>query len=579
MDEVNGNTLYDLLTKIKKFEDRSNARYTEQWSRIKDDKEFLWSKPLSTEVSKLLGKKRYRGRLDVVSNAIRSIVNSYTAYPYKPKTNNPNLQQAFDKLNDDISESVELALKSAVSFGIGYIVVLPTEKNGVVFPQPYSIERIESVFYDPDSMDLNGADANECLIVDFKSKKYLESKYGEEIANKLKTGNTLTLNSVPPCADDTGAIFTYFKRENGIVTIYKIVGDTLVEEPLQLQLKQLPIIPVYGEAIESENKRIYRGIVEQSKTIQDMTDMTASQLMERLAKSPKNIWLGTRKAFANNEDNFQNSDRNINQLLFYNDKDGKNDVPPPQRIEQTVEYSDLTGIMQNSIGLMQSVVGVESIGLPDERNEITATEALLNAKTYNNNVRHFMSHLKYSFRALCELISEYFGVVDDIKIENGPAEQLERQTARAELTSLATMLDDPTDRKRAIVAIASTMNDNEFVAPFLQAITSEDPALTQLKEQATQMQQNYEQQIAELKNQITLLKCQSISLDARNKDSLRKAELDNNTKIIIEQMKQDGLDGRQAKDMVHDEIEQARADETKIREEKLKQINKMMGEV
>ena len=44
------------------------------------------------------------GRLDVVSNAIRSIVNSYTSYPYKPKTNNPNLQQAFDKLDDDISE-------------------------------------------------------------------------------------------------------------------------------------------------------------------------------------------------------------------------------------------------------------------------------------------------------------------------------------------------------------------------------------------------------------------------------------------------------------------------------------------
>ena len=562
--EINGNDLYSLLTKIKKFEDRSNTRYTEQWNRIKDDKEFLWAKPLSTDVSKLLGKKRYRGRLDVVSNAIRSVVNSYTNYPYKPRTANVNLQQAYTKLNDDISESVELALKSAVSFGIGYIVVLPAEKNGIVFPQPYSIDRIESVFYDPDSLDLNGADANECLIVDFKSKKYLESKYGEEIAEKLKTGNTLTLNSVPPCSDDMGAIFTYFKREDGIVTIYKIVGDTLVEEPLQLQLKQLPIIPVYGEAIESENKRIYRGIVSQSKTIQDMTDMTASQLMERLAKSPKNLWLTTRKAVANNEENFQNSDKNINQLLFYNDKDGKDTVPPPQRIEQTVEYSDLTGIMQSSIGLMQSVVGVESIGLPDERNEITATEALLNAKSYNNNVRHYMAHLKYSFRTLCELIAEYFGIEEEIKIENGPAEQLERQTARAELTSLATMLDNPVDRKRAIVAIASTMNDNEFVAPFIQSITTEDPALTQLKEQATQMQQSYEQQIADLKNQITLLKCQAIEADTRNKYTLDKAQLDNATKIYIEEMKQQNENQRQDKDLIHDDVNRVNEIQTKL---------------
>ena len=562
--EINGNDLYSLLTKIKKFEDRSNTRYTEQWNRIKDDKEFLWAKPLSTDVSKLLGKKRYRGRLDVVSNAIRSVVNSYTNYPYKPRTANVNLQQAYAKLNDDISESVELALKSAVSFGIGYIVVLPAEKNGIVFPQPYSIDRIESVFYDPDSLDLNGADANECLIVDFKSKKYLESKYGEEIAEKLKTGNTLTLNSVPPCSDDMGAIFTYFKRENGIVTIYKIVGDTLIEEPLQLQLKQLPIIPVYGEAIESENKRIYRGIVSQSRTIQDMTDMTASQLMERLAKSPKNIWLGPRKAFANNEENFQNSDKNINQLLFYNDKDGKDIIQPPQRIEQTVEYSDLTGIMQSSIGLMQSVVGVESIGLPDERNEITATEALLNAKSYNNNVRHYMAHLKYSFKALCELIAEYFGIEEEIKIENGPAEQLERQTARAELTSLATMLDNPVDKKRAIVAIASTMNDNEFVAPFIEAITTEDPALTQLKEQATQMQQTYEQQIADLKNQITLLKCQAIEADTRNKYTIDKAQLDNATKIYIEEMKQQNENQRQDKDLVHDDVNRVNEIQTKL---------------
>ena len=131
---MDGQDLYTLLTKIKKFENRSNTRFTEQWNRIKDAKEFLWTKPLSTEVSKLLGNKRYRGRLDVVSNAIRSIVNSYCAYPYKPKTNNPNLQQAFDKLDDDISEAVELALKSAVSFGIGYIVVLPTEKNAITRP-------------------------------------------------------------------------------------------------------------------------------------------------------------------------------------------------------------------------------------------------------------------------------------------------------------------------------------------------------------------------------------------------------------------------------------------------------------
>ena len=74
-----------------------------------------------------------------------------------------------------------------------------------------------------------------------------------------------------------------------------------------------------------------------------------------------------------------------------------------------------------------------------------------------------------------------------------------------------------------------------------------------------------------------LLKAQAISLDARNKDSLRKAELDNQTKIILEQMKQEGLDGRQAKEQVHDDIEQARKEQAEDNRAKLEAINKVTG--
>ena len=562
--------LYALLKEIKSFAERSNNRFKEQKQRIKEDKEFLWVKPYPDTMNKILGTERYRGHLDVVSNAIRSVVNSYTSYPYKPRVNDNLLSQCFNKLTDNINEAVEDAFKSAVSFGIGYVVVLPQAKNGVIAPNAYSIERSENVFYDPDSTSMCGADAKEVLIVDYKSKKFLEDTYGEEIKSKLTGELSLTLPEATP--DDMGVIYTYFKFEDGIVTVYKIVGDTLVEEPIQLVLKQIPIIPVYGEPFELEGKRYFRGLVAQTKAIQNITDMTFSQLMERLAKSPKTIWLTTHKQIEGKEEYFQNSDKNINQVLEYNDvaKGGKEKLDPPQRIDQTVQYNDLTDIMSHNIDLMQSVVGVHSIGLPDEKNEITATEALLNAKTYNNNVRHFMQHLKYSFRVLCELIAEYFGQQLEIVIENGPQENLERQTARQELMALTQMLEDPTDRKRAVVAITQTMADNKFVEPFLTAITTEDPQITQMKQQLTQMQQTYEQQIQELKNQNLLLKAQAISTDARNKDTLAKAELDNQTKIIIEQMKQQGLDGREAMKMVEQEEAEARKTQQDVFEDRLR---------
>ena len=563
---LDGTDLDKLLHKIKKFETKAESRSREQRERIKDDKDFLWNdKPLREGFENILGNKRYRRRLDVISNAIRAIVNSYTSYPYKPKVDIPDLSQMYLKLNDDISEAVENALKSAVSFGLGYIVVLPCERNSVIVPIPYSVDRIESVFFDPDSTDMNGADANQVLFVDYKSRSYIKQKYGEEVADKFKNGTILTLTTTEVLQDEMCPVFTYFKKEDGYVTVYKIVADTLVEEPIVLQLKQIPVIPVYGEAIEIDSNRIYRGIVSQCKTIQDMTDMTTSQLMERLAKSPKGMWIAGRRQIGKNADMWDNSDKNIHQLFIYNDKDGTETLPPPTRVESTVEYGDLTTIMNNTVGMMKSVAGVDSIGLPDERNEITATEALLNAKSYNNNIRHFMTHLKYSFKALVELIAEYFNLFDiQINIENGPQENLERQTARQELMALTQMLDDPSDRKRAVVAVASTMNDNAFVAPFLQAITQEDPALTMLKQQATEMQQNYEAQIKQLNDQILLLKTQAIQADTRNKETMAKAELDNATRIYIEELKQKNENLRQDKDFVKDEVERVNDIQSKI---------------
>ena len=580
MDE---NELYELLKQIKKFEKRSHDRFLKQKDSIKEDKEFLYEKPYDDSDNTLLGKKRYKGHVDIISNAIRSVVNSYTAYPYKPQTQDPNLELAFKKLEENISDSVECALKNAVSFGLGYIVVLPEENNGIIYPSSYSVENIEGVYYDPDSIKLDGSDATEILIADIKSKNYIKNTYGEGVIKEK--GTELTLDLSCPVPDDCMAIFTYFKKKDGFVTVYKIVGDTLVEDPLTLQLSQIPVIPVYGEDVSIENKRYWRGIIAQSKPLQKMQDYTFSQLMERLAKSPKNIWLTTPNAVQNWDEYYKNSDKNINQLLFWNPKTGNTVNEKPELIPQTVQYSDLTDIMGNTLGLMKSVVGVDSVGLPDEKNEITATEALLNAKTYNNNIRHYIQHLKFSFKALVKLIVEYFNRdANLISIFNGPDENMQRQTARVTLIQLAGMLQDPGDKKRAIIAIAQTMNDNQFVLPFINAVSTPDPMVVQLQQQMQQMQQQFGGQIQELQKENQLLKTQAIALENRNRDTMNKAILDNRTKVLIEQMKQEGLDERQVNEQMAENARDFEKNQTDVQKEKIKaateiakENNKMFG--
>ena len=574
---MDGFELTELLKKIKKFEKRSHDRFIKQKESIEADKEFLYEKHYDEEDGKLLGKKRYKGHLDIVSNAIRSVVNSYTGYPYKPQTEDPNLSIAFKKLEETINDTVECALKNAVSYGLGYIVVLPEDNNGVIIPSPYSIDNIEGVYFDPDSIKLDGSDATEILIADIKSKNWIKNTYGEEL---LKDNATeLTLDLSVPVPDDCMVVFTYFKKENGLVYVYKIVGDNLVEEPITLQLSQIPVIPVYGEDISIENKRYWRGIISQSKPIQKMSDYTYSQLMERLSKSPKNIWLTTPNAVQNWDEYYKNSDKSINQLLFYNPKTGKEVNEKPELIQQTVQYSDLTDIMSNNLGLMKSVVGVDSVGLPDEKNEITATEALLNAKTYNNNIRHYIQHLKFSFTALCKLIVEYFNRdTSTLSIFNGPDENMQRQTARMTLTQLAGLLQDPGDKKRAILAIANTMNDNKFVQPFIQAVSTPDPMVVQLQQQMQQMQQQFGGQIQQLQKENQLLKTQAIALENRNKDTVAKAVLDNQTKVLIEQMKQQGLDERQASEQMNDNAREFEKNQMEVQKEKVKAATEVVKE-
>jgi hypothetical protein len=152
---------------------------------------------------------------------------------------------------------------------------------------------------------------------------------------------------------------------------------------------------------------------------------------------------------------------------------------------------------------------------------------------------------------------------------------MQRQTARVTLTQLAGLLQDPGDKKRAILAIASTMNDNQFVMPFIQAVSTPDPMVVQLQQQMQQMQQQNAVQTKQLQDQIQLLKTQAIALENRNKDTMNKAILDNQTKVLIEQMKQEGLDNRQAEEQMNDN---ARDYENKVMDVQKEKI-KMAGEV
>ena len=527
---------------VTKFIKRSQEKFDKFKDRIKSDRDYLAGDQYYEEDDKILGKKRARSKLDVINNIIRAITNEYMGYPYKVKANNPELNELYNRLSKNYNDAVEQGLKSAVSYGIGYICCLPNQKNDIIVPDTYAIQDPMKVFFDPDSTEIDSSDANECAIYDIKSKNWLRTNYGIEV---LDTDNKeyYGIKNVSLEKDEL-ILITYFKLENGICTITKICNGNELEK-VTLQINHLPIIPVYGDSVYLDEEYSWQGIVRQMKPVQRLVNYSYTQLLERLSKSPKNIFLTTKEAVENNEEYYKNSDKNINQLLEYNKYDKKGQLnEKPEVVNQNVQYDDLTNIMNGALSMAQSVVGVQTIGIPEERSEITATEALLNEKSFTNNIRHYFQHLKYAVERLGNLIKEYVGVMDNIIVESGPADNMERQMARAELAQLVPLLTEPQDRKQAVLAIASTMNDNQYVAPFIQAVSTPDPMIGQLQQQIQMLQQNFNNELGKKELQIEELKTTLVAMKERKQEAIDIAAMNNQTKVQVELLKQNATDDR-----------------------------------
>jgi hypothetical protein len=524
-----------LLEDYKKFQKRSHDYYKDFYERIRDDRDFLSGKHFDETDDKRFGKSRLKGQIDIVSNTIRAIANQYSTSPYTWVTSDEAVNNlASNFLNEtNIKSNLAQGLRNAVGFGLGYIVLTTEEdRNGNVVPTLYSVPKVTNVFYDPDSAQIDGSDACKCIIVDIKSKDYIRSTYGDEFVTEKNKKPLFDIDD--EYGEDEMPVITYYVKGKGTVTIYKLLNSGLLEEPVELMLDRLPVIPIYGEEIFIDDKLSYRGIVRQVKPIQKLIDYTYSQLCERLAKSPKNAWIGTKEALEGYEDYYKNFDKSVNPLLIFNKYDSaKKENQPPQRQDMTIQYADLTTVLQNSLGLMQNITGVSSVGIPDQKGEITATEALISAKSYSNNIRNFFDNLKESFKSAGFVFLQLLGLDLDVRVEQGPEDQMSRQSARAELMQIAQLVPEE-KRLDLIGAITSTLDNNQFIRKFNMALfDGTSPEIVRMQQQMQQMQAQFQEQLQqqqqaneELQKQLQQAQIQIVAMENSNKSN-----------IIIEQMR------------------------------------------
>ena len=519
----------ELIERFKKFERQSYDKFKDLFEQIKLDRKFISGDQCDnldhTLTDASIGEGVPLMSLNVVKNAIRTVVNTYLPNTYKWQyTNNQgvdvNLNTIADQFLSDADNSTATveALSNAVGTALGVLVFSNDyDIDGSIKPVLYSIPDVTNVRLDPNASKLNFADATKAAIVEIKSKEWFKTNYGLEYLNEyykplIDISEDYDRKTMMP-------LVTYYEKEDNQVICYKLAGSELLEEPQVLPYSYIPVVPVFGESDwANASKQSWTGITTIMRPIQRMINYAYRQIIIRAAKVPKNTWVGGDEALQGREKYWQNSERNLNPIRIYNEwsKDHSRKLDPPHREDNQIVFEDVTTLMDKSLQMTNSIVGIPAIGLESEI-EKTATEVLSNQKTFNNNVRNYIYHLKYSMQLIGLLFAEeiykqpLYGKIK-VSVVAGPDDAMSKQEARVQLSTYANLITSDEDKRKLLMAECAIENDNPYINNFaktLQPMPSQgELQAQQMLEQANTEIKNRDAQILELQKQLNDLQLQ-----------------------------------------------------------------------
>lgn len=534
----------DVLNKFKKFAARSKSAFAEMYERIRSDRSYMsgegqWTK----EDDNFIAPTRNRVTVNVLANQVHSVANKYSSYPFTWYTGDPNIDKEIDDFFSEDSNrfATEEALLDCVSFGLGVLCLgTDTTADGRNVPVIYAITDPERVMLDPDSTELDGSDAMEGALVDYRSKEWVRVHMGEEYLPNRKAKPVFDGAFSQP---GLIPIVTYYWLDTDGCHVATFVNDVEVEEKDEngevvdsvLPFMRIPIFPVYGErSWTNSDKVIYRGLIAKGKTVQKIVNYSMCQLIERLQLSPKPLFRGYMESFKGYDSYYKKIGSGQNPIAPAQRlaNDGKTQLALPEVYNPNIQFADLQNITNGTMNMLSSITGVDSKGLADNESEITATAVMYTSQVFQNNIKHFFSHLRTSFKALGDTVMVLMGHDGQkIDVAQGPEAYMQLQVARQELSSLIGVVE-PMQKGAIVNAILRTHPDNEILAQLYAELnaapqpTQNEIQLQQLVEQMKTAIENKDAEILQLTAQVEAFQRSDKSQDKSHVYELEKMKLE-----------------------------------------------------
>jgi len=301
----------------------------------------------------------------------------------------------------DADSAYDNAFDFAVRMGWGYWRITHDYPRPDSFDQEIYIKRIENpfmVYFDPNSNEPDGSDAEKCLITEVISKEAFRKMYpgaddgggftprgtgdsqsewitredirvAEYFYTERKRMKLLLLSDGTTCYEDEkpketvmqdAGIYVVSKRETIKKQIKwcKLTGMQILEQR-DWAGSYIPVVPVYGQQLIVDSKKKKFGLTRMAKDPQRMYNFWSTALTESVALAPKAKFLLAEGQDEGHEMEWNTANIKSMPVLRYKQTDSEGRMAPvPTRIQPEPPPAGMVTALQGLDGDLKAVVGI-----------------------------------------------------------------------------------------------------------------------------------------------------------------------------------------------------------------------------
>jgi len=313
----------------------------------------------------------------------------------------------------------------------------------------------------------------------------------------------------------------------------RIITGAEVLKTVEWPGRYIPIVPVYGDAVNIEGKRYLRSLIRDAKDAQRMFNYWRTASTESVALQSKAPWVGPRGAFKSDR-RWMTANTDTHPFLEYDVVQG---APPPQR--QPYQGVD-PGALQEALNAsddMKAIIGLYDASLGARSNETSGVAIRARQNEGDVSTFHYVDNLargiRHLGRILIDLIPKVYsgqrmvrvlgpdgspqavmvnqpapnggpGVFDltagkyDLVVDVGPSYTTKRIEASNSMTEFVRAFPQSAPMLGDLIAKNQDWPEHEEVAKRLQALLppqlqGQNPQMQQMQQVIQQLQQQLQQ--------------------------------------------------------------------------------------